>query len=89
MCNIYISVHSKMFNQNNILKILMWYLFRFYWVKILSDFMSYFPLCYSEMTTEYVKKENCSGNLLMVGRSVVSFDLMALFGFLHFFPVRS
>ena len=39
MCNIYISVHSEMFNQNNILKIFMWYLFRFHWVKILSDFI--------------------------------------------------
>lgn len=54
-----------------------------------SEYMSYFALCHSKMTTEYIKKENCSGNLIIVGRNVGSFDLMSLFGFLHFFPVRS
>lgn len=91
MCNIYISVHSEMFNQNTFFEDSHVVPFQL-WSKFLSDFIlhicPYFPLGYSEMTTEYIR-EAAPGNLIIVGRSVVSFDLLALFGFLHFFPVRS
>ena len=45
------------------------------------------PLCHSKMTTGCIKKDSCSGNLIIV-EQIWGLLVLMTFEFLHFFTVK-